>query len=230
MRNSSHPVTTVVLDADRVLLDFEMAFRSAAREALGREIMLAAPVWDVTQRYALHTGEAHLVWSEMEETGWTGFTPMPGAQEMVALLSEWSVEIHVVTAIHGRHHPGRMRDIQRLGLDLPERNLHCVGSPLQGATPAGCSPAGGYTSDHAPKEMIFCALDPDVVVDDDVIHINAAVRQGVALPIWVHHHDIPQEKPQWSDFQARSVHSVPVAVEVLRQYLESAGTRAERKG
>lgn len=187
----------VVLDADRILLDFERRFIDLATSIIGRPIGCERRVYPVTERYGISREESTRMWETLDAAGWTGFDPMPGSMELVRHLQESGSDIHVVTCIDPCHRDGRLADLRKTGLDLAEDHLHCVGRQVT-------------------KELHFCTLEPDVVIDDDVVHIHAAIRQGASLPIWVHHGDIGREAPTWSDFEAVSVENVAGALDVLR--------------
>lgn len=185
----SGPGLRVVLDADRILLDFEAAFRASARAALGYPVRQRSRVYALDVRYGLDRAQMSRVWSQIERDGWSGFAPMPGARALIAVLHAARADIRVATAIDPAFHAGRLLDLRRAGLDLAEEALVCVG--------------------HASsKEPLIARFAPHIVVDDDVVHINAAARQAVALPVWVHHGDPPREPPQWRDGQVRCVCTV----------------------
>ena len=192
------PGLRVVLDADRILLDFEAAFRTAAHAVLGAPVAQRSCVYALEERYGLGGAQMSQVWSQIERDGWSGFAPMPGAHALIAVLRAARADIRVATAIDSAFHAGRLADLRRTGLELTDEALVCVG--------------------HASsKEPMIAHFAPHIVVDDDVVHINAAVRQAVPMPVWVHHGDPPREPPQWRDGRVACVRTVEEAAgEVAR--------------
>lgn len=155
----------IALDADGVILNFDVAWRRTGSALLGRELFSQAMVYDFSRRYGLSAEEEARVWDVFHQQEGIRRTPaLPGAIDAVAALCAAGYDVHIVTAISPEHQAQRMDCLQRLG--LPDIPVHCVG-------------AGGR------KEDLLRWLSPGAYVDDRIKHLHEAERAGIPVRIWL---------------------------------------------
>ncbi len=156
---------TIALDADGVLLDYNLAYASAWQRAFGdypREkdphAYWAIDRWDV-QRLA--GSDLAKFKSCFDAAFWSSLTALPGALEACHALDAAGFNLVCVTALPERFGAARLDNLRHLG--FPITQVHTADQPYE---------------DRSPKADCLHALQPVAFVDD-----YAPFLAGVATQI-----------------------------------------------
>jgi phosphoglycolate phosphatase-like HAD superfamily hydrolase len=138
----------IALDADGVLVDYNLAYAAAWERAFGvyprekdPDAYWALDRWEVEHL----SGER----SSMDESHWENIPAMPGALEACLALHAAGYSLVCVTAVAERFAPARQRNLRKLG--FPIDTVIATGSVDQG---------------RSPKADALHALRPVAFVDD----------------------------------------------------------------
>lgn len=145
--------STIALDADGVLLDYNLAYASAWRKAFGvapaerdPDAYWAIDRWDVER---LEGDDLARFRSCFDEHFWSSVPALPGAIEACRRLSQAGFSLVCVSALDARYERARMLNLQRLGFPI-----HRVIA------------TGNDASHRSPKAEALARLQPEAFVDD----------------------------------------------------------------
>lgn len=144
----------LAIDADGVLLDYNLAYAHAWEKAFGYLPKVRTP--DATNVYE-HWAVPVLVGPELQhlqsffnEEFWSSIPAIPGAVEACHALVAAGFDLVCVTALHGRFQYARTSNLQMHGLPFDDVYM-----------------TGGSTMSHSnPKLSTLMALQPLAFVDD----------------------------------------------------------------
>lgn len=155
----------IALDADGVLLDYNLAYAEAWKKAFGiypKEVdpnaYWAQDRWDVEQ---LDGDQLEHFRASFDEAFWESLYALPGAIKACKDLKSAGYLLACVTALPDRFAAARKRNLQRLGFPIE----------LVMAT-------GKYAEGISPKADALHLLNPAVFVDDYVPYL-ADLRPGI---------------------------------------------------
>lgn len=155
----------IALDADGVLLDYNLGYAAAWKRAFGiypKEVdpnaYWAQDRWDVEQ---LDGDRLEHFRASFDETFWESLCAMPGAIEACKDLKSAGYLLVCVTALPDRFAAARKRNLQRLGFPIE----------LVMAT-------GKHAEGKSPKADALNLLSPAAFVDDYLPYM-AGVRPGI---------------------------------------------------
>lgn len=158
---------TIALDADGVLLDYNLAYASAWERAFGGypaekdpNAYWAIDRWDVQR---LEGASLDRLRACFDANFWESVPAMPGALEACQGLGAAGYQLVCVTAVADRFAAARLRNLQQLGFPI-ERVLATGNGKGKGE-------GGGYVGANAlgrrsPKADALQALRPVAFVDD----------------------------------------------------------------
>lgn len=145
------------IDADGVLLNFLMAWETAAKVALRRKIKQISNTYELSERYDVTVAENDRIWAEFHNGNyWRHIPALVGAAAAVKQLVELDLEIHIVTAIPQHLMFERIYNLHKA--DIHFDKVHCV-----------------------PKSKLdkLIELKPVVFFDDNHDHIESAMFANV---------------------------------------------------
>ena len=145
---------TIAIDADGVMLDYNLAYAKAWEKVFGiypKELdphaYLATDRWGVSQ---LSGPDLNRFREAFDESFWTSVPMLPGALDACTALYKAGYTLICVTAILPEH------------ADFRLRNLHDHGVPIEKVIATGTN----HYSDHSPKASALLYLQPLAFVDD----------------------------------------------------------------
>ncbi|QTN26226.1 HAD family hydrolase [Rhodoferax sp. AJA081-3] len=155
----------IALDADGVLLDYNLGYAAAWKRAFGiypKEVdpnaYWAQDRWDVEQ---LDGDRLEHFRASFDETFWESLYALPGAIQACKDLKSAGYLLVCVTALTGRFVAARKRNLQQLG--FPIETVIATGK---------------YAEGKSPKAVALNLLSPAVFVDDYLPYM-AGVRPGI---------------------------------------------------
>ncbi len=161
----------IAIDADGVLLDYNLAYRGAWQKAFGNYPVEKDPYaywaierWDVE----LLEGEklAHLRKS-FEEDFWSSIPPMAGALEGCRLLVKAGYELVCVSSLAEKYSAARMKNLQ--AHDFPIEIVYVVDHSETG---------------RSPKADVLNAIKPVAFVDDYLPYffgVNLSIHRALVM-------------------------------------------------
>jgi phosphoglycolate phosphatase-like HAD superfamily hydrolase len=143
----------IALDADGVLLDYNLAYAGAWQRAFGQypsekdpNAYWALDRWDVARL----DGESLVEFRrQFDESFWSSIPAIEGAVEACQSLDAAGFELVCVTALNAQFGDARQQNLRRLG--FPIHRVYTADSDF---------------SDRSPKADLLNALEPVVFVDD----------------------------------------------------------------
>lgn len=145
---------TIAVDADGVMLDYNLAYAGAWEKTFGVYPVEADPHaywatdrWGVSQ---LSGPDLDRFREAFDESFWTSVPMLPGALEACTALHAAGFNLICVTAIRPEHAGFRLR------------NLHDHGIPIERVIATGTD----HNHDHSPKAEALLKIKPLAFVDD----------------------------------------------------------------
>lgn len=190
----------IALDADGVLLDYNLAYADAWKKAFGiypKEVdpnaYWAQDRWDVEQLDGVRLEHFR---ASFDETFWESLCAMPGAIEACKDLKSAGYLLVCVTALPDRFAAARKRNLQRLG--FPIEIVMATGKHAEGKSPKADALHSlrpvAFVDDYLPY---MAGVHPDVHQALIVRSPNGSPNTGGALLSVASKHNSLREFSEW---------------------------------
>lgn len=161
-----HTPLTIALDADGVLLDYNLAWGTLWQQAYGRPLECVEPnAYHATTYWGVEMpDQSHDFWALFDHCGWRNMPAKPGAVEACQRMASAGHRLVCVTSMPVHHQHTRLANLKDLG--FPIEQVIATGAGRKGENP---------------KREAIERLAPDWFVDDELRKLKDLARVKCAL-------------------------------------------------
>lgn len=143
----------IVLDTDGVILNFAENYINFAEKLLGKKLNHNLSKYPLDQLLQVSPKEANYVWEMFNSTNqWEKIPPLKDVEKAIEIITEYKLEIYIVTSIDNNYQDSRKKNLNSIGLFPKE--IICVGA------------------NHGHKNKVITDIDPIVFADDRLDHLH----------------------------------------------------------